>query len=108
PFWVKYLFPFYTWHVQEQSKYLYLTFDDGPIPGVTEFVLEQLNLYGAKATFFCVGDNVNKHPEVFKKIIEAGHRVGNHTYHHLDGWKSDDAHYLDNVKKCSTILSKYT
>lgn len=108
PFWFKYLFPSYTWEVKEKSNSLYLTFDDGPIPGVTEFVLEQLKLYQAKATFFCVGENVKKHPEIFQKIIEGGHRVGNHTYNHLNGWKTADSQYLDNVEKCAEFLSKYT
>lgn len=107
PFWVEYLFPSYTWQIKEKFKYLYLTFDDGPIPGVTEFVLEQLEKHAAKATFFCVGENVKKYPEVFKKILDAGHRVGNHTYNHLDGWKTKDSDYFNNVKKCRNILSEY-
>src|SRR5690606_15105249 len=108
PFWFKYLFPSYTWEVKEKSNSLYLTFDDGPIPGVTEFASEQLKLYQAKATLFCVGENVKKHPEIFQKIIEGGHRVGNHTYNHLNGWKTADSQYLDNVEKCAEVLSKYT
>ncbi len=108
PFWAKHLFPSYTWKINEKAKYLYLTFDDGPVPGATEFVLDQLKLHQAKATFFCVGENVEKHPEVFKKIVAEGHRVGNHTFNHLNGWKTDNAYYVENVKKCAGVLKKHT
>src|SRR5690554_4617332 len=106
PFWVKYAFSSYTWRINEKEKVLYLTFDDGPVPGPTEFVLEQLAIYQAKATFFCVGENVKKHPGVFQQIIEGGHRVGNHTFNHLNGWKTDDASYLENVNRCAEILGE--
>lgn len=107
PFWLKFLFPSYTWHKERAAKTVYLTFDDGPIPVVTDFVLKQLASYNAKATFFCVGDNVRKHPEVFKDIINQGHRIGNHTFNHLDGWKTKDSDYVDNILKCREVLSKY-
>lgn len=108
PFWVRKIFPDYTWKKDNYDKNLYLTFDDGPIPGVTDFVLKQLSVYNAKATFFCVGDNIIKYPEVFKKIIDGGHRIGNHTFNHLNGWKITAAHYYDNIIKCQDALSKYT
>lgn len=104
PFWLKALYPSYLWRVPTTDKRLYLTFDDGPIPDVTEFVLETLRKYRAKATFFCIGDNVRKHPTVFGQVIEQGHRVGNHTYHHLNGWKTPDEAYLANTQQCTELL----
>lgn len=79
------------------NKTLYLTFDDGPIPEVTYTVLDILEQYGIKATFFCVGHNIEKHPEVFLEIIKRGHSIGNHTYNHLKGWKTTLGKYLENV-----------
>lgn len=76
---------------------LYLTFDDGPHPEITPFVLAQLAKYKAKGTFFCVGDNVRKYPEVYQQILAGGHRVGNHTFHHLSGWKTKVQNYLDDI-----------
>ncbi|HHT02832.1 MAG TPA: polysaccharide deacetylase family protein [Bacteroidales bacterium] len=83
--------------VSSEGKNIYLTFDDGPVPEVTPEVLDLLDEYGAKATFFCVGENVKKHPEVFQEIIKRGHRVGNHTFHHIKGWssKKDEDYYAD-------------
>ncbi|MEH0155630.1 polysaccharide deacetylase family protein [Limibacter armeniacum] len=102
------LYPSLTWKRETEEKVIYLTFDDGPIPDVTEWVLEQLEQYQAKATFFCVGDNVRKHPEVFKKLIANGHRVGNHTYNHLKGWVTDNQKYFENIASCRDIISQYT
>jgi peptidoglycan-N-acetylglucosamine deacetylase len=93
-----------TWHRQNQEKHIYLTFDDGPIPVVTEWVVDILAQYQAKATFFCVGDNIRKHPEVFYKVIAGGHHVGNHTFNHLKGWKTTNEQYLQNIKECSNVL----
>jgi peptidoglycan-N-acetylglucosamine deacetylase len=84
-----------------KEKNLYLTFDDGPIPGPTEFVLDTLKASSCKATFFCIGDNVRKHPEVFEKILTNEHTIGNHTFNHLNGWKVKEPEYLHNVQKCS-------
>lgn len=86
------------------EKVLYLTFDDGPIPEVTEFVLETLEKYQAKATFFCIGDNIRKHRSIFEKVMTDGHSIGNHTYNHLNGWKTTDKEYLDNVARCDEQL----
>lgn len=83
-----------------EDKVLYLTFDDGPIPDITEYVLEELDHYQAKATFFCVGDNIFKYPAVYRKILEKGHQTGNHTFNHLKGWKTGDEDYLLNIQRC--------
>lgn len=78
---------------------MYLTFDDGPIPEVTPEVLEILAKYDVKATFFMVGENIDKHPDVFRQVVQAGHSVGNHTYNHLKGWKTNFVDYMANVEK---------
>jgi peptidoglycan-N-acetylglucosamine deacetylase len=86
---------------------IYITFDDGPIPVITPWVLDTLNEYNAKATFFCVGDNIEKHPDIFSRILSEGHSVGNHTYNHLNGWKTKHKDYLDNILKCNSLLNSY-
>ena len=96
--------PGYTWHREAAEKKLYLTFDDGPIPEVTPWVLEQLGIYGAKATFFCVGDNLVKHPEVARLALAQGHVLGNHTFHHLKGWQTSFDDYLKNTALCQAEL----
>ncbi len=93
-------YPTGLWHVESADKDIYLTFDDGPVPEVTPWVLDQLERYNAKATFFCVGDNVRKNPEIFAEIIRRGHNVGNHTFSHMNGWKANRLEYLHNVLKC--------
>jgi peptidoglycan/xylan/chitin deacetylase (PgdA/CDA1 family) len=102
PFFLPWLYPTLTWRIPASEKEIYLTFDDGPVPGPTDFVLEALSRYAIKATFFCIGDNVRKNPDVFKKVIEQGHTVGNHTFHHLKGWSTSLETYSDNVKQCET------
>lgn len=101
PQFIQKLFPNFTWRIPSAEKQIYLTFDDGPIPDVTPWVIEQLKAYNAKATFFCVGDNVSKNPEVFKQILDEGHKVGNHTYNHLNGWTTDNVKYFLNVRRCA-------
>ena len=90
------LYPCGKWRV---GKAVYLTFDDGPIPEVTPKVLEILDKYGVKATFFMVGENIDKHPEVFEMVVKGGHAIGNHTYNHMKGWKVSTAEYIANVQK---------
>jgi peptidoglycan/xylan/chitin deacetylase (PgdA/CDA1 family) len=99
-------YPTLTWEKPQFEKTVFLTFDDGPIPEVTEFVLEQLDAFEIKATFFCIGDNVQKNPEILKKIIESKHRIGNHTFNHLKGWNTDGNIYIKNIEKCQKELSK--
>ncbi|AFK03937.1 polysaccharide deacetylase [Emticicia oligotrophica DSM 17448] len=101
------LYPNFVWRKPSTDKTIFLTFDDGPIPEVTEFVLETLEKYQAKATFFCIGDNINKHPEVFKRVIKEGHSVGNHTFNHLRGWATEDEQYLENTEKCKAEIEKF-
>ena len=84
---------------------VYLTFDDGPIPEVTPWLLDTLDQYGVKATFFVVGDNVRKYPELFKMIVERGHHIGNHTFNHVRGMRMRNHDYIDNVKKCDTFFT---
>ncbi len=92
------------WDISAETDFLYLTFDDGPVPKVTPYVLDLLKQYNAKATFFCVGENINKHPNVFQRIIDEGHAVGNHTYHHLNGWKTKNDIYIDDIEKTNALL----
>jgi peptidoglycan/xylan/chitin deacetylase (PgdA/CDA1 family) len=83
---------------------LYLTFDDGPHPVATPFVLDTLRTYGAKASFFCIGKNVQEHPHIYRRILEEGHRAGNHTQNHVNGWKTPDTVYLDNVSQAARSI----
>ncbi|NBC06280.1 MAG: polysaccharide deacetylase family protein [Bacteroidetes bacterium] len=99
------LFPNFTWKIPAQEPVVYLTFDDGPIPRVTPWVLEQLSQFDAKATFFCVGDNIRKHPEVFQQVVDAGHSVGNHTSNHLNGWTTENIPYFHNVRHCANQVN---
>lgn len=103
PKFIQELFPNFTWKIPAEDKVVYLTFDDGPIPGVTPWVLEQLAQYNAKATFFCVGNNIEKHPEVFEQVQAAGHSIGNHTFNHLNGWTSDNIPYFHNIRHCANL-----
>ena len=101
PFFLPKLYPSLLWRVVPEEKILYLTFDDGPVPGPTEFVLEHLEKYNAKATFFCIGDNVRKHPTIFDKVLGGGHAIGNHTFNHLKGWSTSNQRYIENINQCS-------
>lgn len=105
PFWLQWSYPSLIWHKNRKEKSIYLTFDDGPIPVVTPFVLRALETFNAKATFFCVGDNVAKYPDTYAQIKNAGHAIGNHTHNHLNGWRTDDEIYLENIKQCDQFVS---
>jgi peptidoglycan-N-acetylglucosamine deacetylase len=98
------LLPTFTWRIPTEEKVIYLTFDDGPIPEVTPWVLDNLRQYDAKATFFCVGDNVKKHPSVFQQILAENHTVGNHTFNHLSGWDSENMKFFHNVRHCAQLV----
>lgn len=97
-------FPGTVWRLPRKEKTVFLTFDDGPIPEVTTFVLDLLREKGITATFFCVGDNVRKHPEVFQKILDGGHQVGNHTFNHLQGLYTSSKEYIKNVEKADGLI----
>lgn len=104
-FLLKKLFGSLVWNIQTKDPLLFLTFDDGPIPEITPWVLDTLEAYGAKATFFCVGDNVRKHPEIYQSLLDRGHAVGNHTCHHLNGWKTANDKYYSDIEECRTLVS---
>ena len=105
---IKKIFSNYTWDVSNSGNTVYLTFDDGPIPEITTWVLEKLKKYDLKATFFCIGENIEKHPEIFKKVIREGHAIGNHTFNHLNGWKTPTEAYIKNIKLCEEVIEKTT
>ncbi|TAE39850.1 MAG: polysaccharide deacetylase family protein [Runella slithyformis] len=94
----------FVWNKPTDEKIIYLTFDDGPIPDITEWVLQQLDDYQAKATFFCIGDNIQKHPRVMDEVLKRNHSIGNHTFNHLNGWKTENQLYVQNVTACQEIL----
>lgn len=94
------------WAVNTTEKSLYLTFDDGPIPEVTPFVLDELKKYNAHATFFCIGRNVEENPGIFERILSEGHGIGNHSYDHLNGWQTENQLYYSNIEKCEAMLKK--
>ena len=103
--WLRWLYPSAIWRMDPNEKAVYLTFDDGPIPESTPWLIETLDRYGVKATFFMVGDNVRKHPDEFKMVVERGHRIGNHTYNHLKGMAVHTDHYVANIDKADCYLS---
>jgi len=106
PFFIPWIFRKRIWNLPNNSKKIYLTFDDGPIPEITEWVLNILAHYKIRATFFCIGDNIRKHPEILAKIHNGNHKIGNHTYNHLNGWKTKDHFYIDNIKKCNVLIEE--
>jgi len=103
PFFLRWYYPKVTFNRSRQEKTIYLTFDDGPIPEVTPFILDLLKEEEIKATFFCVGENITKHPYLFQRLLDEGHRVANHTYNHLKGWETSDDEYLANIQKCQSL-----
>jgi len=104
PFWLRALYPGCTWKLPSSEKVIYLSFDDGPHPEATPFVLAQLKKFNAKASFFCIGNNVLSYANIYEQIIQEGHAVGNHTYDHLNGWKTDTSTYIDNIKSASNLI----
>ena len=106
PYLYRALFPGARWRYEDNnSKTIYLTFDDGPIPDVTPWVLDLLREYDIKATFFCVGDNVRKYPDIFKRILADGHQVGNHTHNHIQGWKHKNEDFIENAKEAHLLIN---
>lgn len=104
PWLLKKLYPQLIWDSDKRDRTIYLTFDDGPIPIVTPFVLNILERYKAKATFFCIGENATKHTDIFAKVKMAGHAIGNHTFNHLKGWDTADDVYVQNFVKANELL----
>ena len=106
-FWLRWMFPRATWRMDKNDRSVYLTFDDGPIPEATPFILQTLREFDAHATFFMVGDNVRKHPELFQQILDEGHQVGNHTFNHLGGLKHFTKTYIDNTQKANDLIHSH-
>lgn len=103
PFWFPWVYPALTWHKDRSEKCLFLTFDDGPVPDVTEEIIIILKKYGIRATFFCVGENIQRYPAIFDQLKAEGHRIGNHSHNHLNGWATSDEAYLKNVEQCQAL-----
>jgi peptidoglycan/xylan/chitin deacetylase (PgdA/CDA1 family) len=104
---VKRVLPSLVWNINTKQKVIYLTFDDGPTPEITEWTLNTLDKYNAKATFFCIGNNIEKYPQIFKLILEKGHTIGNHTNNHLKGWKTKTKDYLENINLAQDQIDKF-
>lgn len=104
PWWLKKLYRGLVWNIPTKEKVLYLSFDDGPHPVATPFVLDELKKYGAKATFFCIGKNVQAYPQLYKRVLMEGHATGNHTQDHLNGWKTEDERYLENIAAAARLI----
>jgi peptidoglycan/xylan/chitin deacetylase (PgdA/CDA1 family) len=101
---LKSLYPGCIWNFSKEEPVIYLTFDDGPHPLATPFVLDTLKQFNAKATFFCIGKNVAAHPDIYKRILIEGHTTGNHTYNHVNGWKTPDKEYIENVREARKYI----
>ncbi|WP_348636618.1 polysaccharide deacetylase family protein [Mariniflexile litorale] len=99
------MFPNYVWDIATNEKVLYLTFDDGPTPEITNWTLTTLKKFNAKATFFCIGNNIEKHPEIFQNILANEHAIGNHTHNHIKGWKTTSKNYLDNIAIANKVMN---
>jgi peptidoglycan/xylan/chitin deacetylase (PgdA/CDA1 family) len=106
PFFLPWIYPSLIWRMPTSEPTLYLTFDDGPVDGPTDFVLETLAKASVKATFFCIGDNIRKYPEALARVVAAGHALGNHTFHHLNGWRTSKQQYLDNIRMIEPYWAK--
>lgn len=104
PWWLRALYPSLVWRMDGREKKIYLTFDDGPHPVATPFVLDQLAAYGAKASFFCIGKNVVAEPAIYQRIVSEGHTVGNHTHQHVNGWKTTDENYVTDTLTAAAYI----
>ncbi|HVG13463.1 MAG TPA: polysaccharide deacetylase family protein, partial [Chitinophagaceae bacterium] len=104
PWIIKKLFSSYLWSVQTKDKEVYLSFDDGPHPEVTPFVLRTLKQYNALATFFCLGKNVVQYPVIYQQVLKEGHSVGNHSFNHLNGWNTSTVEYSDDIRRASSCI----
>ena len=104
PWWLKKIYSSYTWSIPTKEKIIYLTFDDGPHPEITPFVLKELKNYNALATFFCIGKNVLAYPGIYKQILDEGHSVGNHTQNHLNGWKTSNDAYMKDIAEAANYI----
>lgn len=104
---IRWLFSKYIWNIPTKDKKVYLTFDDGPTPEITTWVLETLRKKGAKATFFCIGKNAVQHPDILHKILSEGHTIGNHTQNHVNGWTQSKEDYLEDVFFCEKVFENY-
>jgi len=105
---IKKIFSGFVWDVPGAQKTVYLTFDDGPVPEATPWVLNLLKEHEVKATFFCIGDNIEKHPATFEQVIREGHNIGNHTFNHPNGWNTNYNTYIENFEKCEASILKRT
>jgi peptidoglycan/xylan/chitin deacetylase (PgdA/CDA1 family) len=107
PWWIKAFYSSFIWRIKTKEKVLYLTFDDGPNEKATPFVLDELKKYNAKATFFCIGNNVAGNRDIYRRILTEGHAIGNHTYHHLNGWKTTDEAYIKDVNEAAKEIDSH-
>ncbi|MDQ3550093.1 MAG: polysaccharide deacetylase family protein [Bacteroidota bacterium] len=105
PWWLKKIFPNYIWNFSQKEAAVYLTFDDGPHPEITTWVMDELKKYNAHATFFCIGKNVERHRSIYERIVEEGHGVGNHTYNHLNAWKASPQQYERDIKEAAAFIT---
>jgi peptidoglycan/xylan/chitin deacetylase (PgdA/CDA1 family) len=104
PKFLKKMIPDLVWDIPDR-EHVFLTFDDGPTPGVTEWILKELERFGMKATFFCLGKNVEMYPDIYQRIVDAGHKVGNHSYSHQKGWEMKSDHYVEDVDFANQLLN---
>ena len=104
PWWLKKIYSSYIWSMPTRKKILYLTFDDGPHPEATPFVLNELKKYNALATFFCIGKNVIAYPDIYRRLLDEGHTIGNHTHNHLNGWKTDNDRYMKDIIEAAKYI----
>ena len=107
PFWLRLIYRSCIWRKPNQDRVLYLSFDDGPHPEATPFVLEQLAIFNAKASFFCIGKNVQLYPEIYTTLMDANHTVGNHTQNHMNGWKNNTANYIEDIQTATKSINSH-